>query len=246
MCHWPAAGGALQEPVAGTQGVIEPPRSEDELLARARALGGRKLADIAADLGTTAPPDLRHHKGWVGNLVERALGATAASRAEPDFVALGIECKTLPVDGRGKPVESTFVCTVPLHEVGEVPWERSRVRKKLAHVLWVVVQGDRAIAVGERRVGAALLWQPSPDQEQALRDDWEELAGIIGLGDIEAITGRLGRFLQVRPKAADSKVRRRSIDTEGEMIETLPRGFYLRATFTAGILQEHFVVAGRG
>jgi DNA mismatch repair protein MutH len=224
--------------------VVEPPRSEAELLNRARALAGRRLADIAADQGTTAPPDLRHHKGWVGQLVERALGATAGSRAAPDFLELGIELKTLPVDLRGKPVESTFVCTVPLTEVGEVPWERSRVRCKLAQVLWVVVQGERAIPVGDRQVGAALLWTPSAAQERALQDDWEELAGIIGLGDIETINGRIGQFLQVRPKAAHSRVRQRSIDTEGEMIQTLPRGFYLRATFTAALLQEHFSLSG--
>ena len=229
--------------MAGKGRAVQPPGSEAELIDRARALAGRLLADIAADQGTTAPPDLRHHKGWVGQLVEQALGATAGSRAAPDFLELGIELKTLPVDSRGKPVESTFVCTVPLDQVGEVPWERSRVRCKLAHVLWVVVQGERAIPVGERTVGAALLWRPSAAQERALQDDWEELAGIIGLGDIESINGRIGQFLQVRPKAAHSRVRRRSIDTEGEMIETLPRGFYLRATFTAAILQEHFTVA---
>ncbi len=230
--------------MAAKEHAVDPPRDEAELLARARALAGRRLAEIAADQRVTAPPDLRHHKGWVGQLIERALGATAASRAVPDFIELGIELKTLPVDRRGRPVESTFVCTVPLAEVGEVPWERSRVRGKLAHVLWVVVQGERAITVGDRQVGAALLWRPTAAQEQALKDDWEELAGIIALGDIETITGRLGQFLQVRPKAAHSRVRRRSIDTEGEMIETLPRGFYLRATFTASILQEHFALPG--
>ena len=71
---------------------------------------------------------------------------------------------------------------------------------------------------------------------------WEELAGIIGRGDIESITGRLGKYLQVRPKAAHGGVRTRSIDAEGGMIATLPRGFYLRTTFTAAILRDNFVL----
>lgn len=224
-------------------GVREPPATEPELLLRAQALGGRSLGDLAAELGVAVPPDLLRAKGWVGQLVERALGSTAASRAAPDFEDLGVELKTLPVDAAGKPVESTFVCTIALHDVGEVSWEASRVRCKLDRVLWVVVEGTRRIPVGARRIGAALLWSPTPEQDAALRADYEELAGRIGRGDIESITAHLGEHLQVRPKAAHGGVRRRVIDAEGAMDTTLPRGFYLRTSFTAAILREHFAVS---
>ncbi len=217
-----------------------PPASEQELLARAHDLAGRSFAEVAASVGMTAPANLLHHKGWVGHLIERALGATAASRDEPDFAELGIELKTLPVDMEGKPRETTFVATVPLGEIGEIPWERSRVWRKLARVLWVPIQGERHIPVPQRRIGSALLWSPTAEQEAALRHDWEELAGIIGRGDIESINARLGVHLQVRPKAANASVRTRSTDAEGTMIETLPRGFYLRTSFTAAILRAHF------
>jgi DNA mismatch repair protein MutH len=116
------------------------------------------------------------------------------------------------------------------------------VRRKLARVMWVPVLGDRALPVAERRVGAALLWSPSREEEDDLRYDWEELAGIIGRGDVESINARIGRYLQVRPKAANASVRRRSIDAEGVTIETMPRGFYLRTSFTARILAEHFAL----
>jgi len=221
---------------------VPPPQSEAEVVARADALAGRSLAEVAADHDVPVPPNLRRHKGWVGQLIERALGADAASRDEPDFRAIGVELKTIPVNRHGKPCETTFVATIPLGEIGEQPWERSRVRRKLARVLWVPVQGERAMPVAVRRIGAALLWSPTSQQEAALRYDWEELAGIIGRGDIESVSGRLGRYLQVRPKAANASVRRRSIDTEGTLIETLPRGFYLRTSFTAAILRDHFAL----
>jgi DNA mismatch repair protein MutH len=223
---------------------VAPPENVAQLLERARALEGRHLGELATSLGLEAPPNLKRHKGWVGQLVERLLGADAASRDEPDFRGLGIELKTLPIDRRGVPCESTFVCTVPLHEVGETAWSESRVRRKLAHVLWVVVQGDRDVPVPRRRVGAALLWQPNAEQERALAADWEEIAGRIGRGDIESISARLGQFLQMRPKAAHSRVRMRAIDAEGELTMTLPRGFYLRAKFTHAIVRRHFVAPG--
>jgi DNA mismatch repair protein MutH len=209
-------------------------------MQRARALSGRTLGALALDHGLEAPPDLRHAKGFAGQLVERALGASAGSRSEPDFRALGVELKTLPVSSSGKPCESTFVCTIALADIGSSEWDTSIVRKKLARVLWVPLEGERRIAPGDRRIGEPLLWSPDPEEEAALRFDWEELAGVIGRGDVEAVTGHLGRFLQVRPKARDSRSRRRGTDTEGAFFSTLPRGFYLRASFTAGLLAKHY------
>lgn len=221
---------------------VPAPRSESELLERARGLAGSTLGQLASRFGLEAPPDLRRAKGWVGTLMESALGATASSRAAPDFEALGIELKTIPVGASGVPVESTFVCTIPIAEVGDVEWADSRVRRKLARVLWIPVEGQRELSVAERHVGSPLLWSPSEDDERALRLDWEELAGIIGRGHVESLTAHVGQVLQVRPKAASSRSRRRGIDEEGVSFATLPRGFYLRAKFTAGILQRHFVL----
>ncbi len=87
------------------------------------------------------------------------------------------------------------------------------------------------------------MWSPSPADEADLRADWEELAGIIGRGGIESLSARLGRYLQVRPKAASSRVRRRAIDDEGVITATLPRGFYLRTSFTARLVREHLALA---
>jgi len=221
---------------------VDPPANESALLERARACAALTLNALAAQLQTAAPLDLRRAKGWVGSLFELALGATAKSRAAPDFEALGVELKTLPVTLRGQPLETTFVCTIPLARMAEVEWEQSRVRKKLRRVLWVPVEGTRTTPVGERRIGTALLWSPTPEEERDLRFDWEELAGMIGGGRVEEITGHLGRYLQVRPKARDSHARRLGMGSDGARISTLPRGFYLRTTFTARILSRHFAL----
>lgn len=221
---------------------LAPPANEAELMARARALSGVSLSQVAEQFSMRAPPDLRRAKGFVGALIERALGASAGSRAAPDFEALGIELKTLPVDARGRALESTFVCTIPLTEIGEVEWASSRVRRKLNRVLWVPVEGERRIAVAERRIGEPLLWALPAESEALLRFDWEELAGIIGRGDVETITGHIGRCLQIRPKARNSHARRRGIDVDGARFAALPRGFYLRSSFTSEILRQNYAL----
>ena len=81
---------------------VNPPSTEQELLARARDLAGKTLGELAWKHGRSVPKDLRRAKGWFGQLIEETLGATAASLAEPDFQQLGIELKTIPI-GRLRP-----------------------------------------------------------------------------------------------------------------------------------------------
>ncbi|HDR0673493.1 TPA: DNA mismatch repair endonuclease MutH [Pasteurella multocida] len=220
------------------------PQTEQELLQRAQAIAGLRFADLAQSLHMPVPPDLKRDKGWVGMLIETALGATAGSKAEQDFAHLGIELKTLPINAQGMPLETTFVSLAPLTQNVGVSWENSHVRYKLSKVLWILVEGERQIPLSERRVGQPILWQPSAQQELRLKRDWEELMEYISLGKLEQINATLGEVLQLRPKGANSKALTRGIGKHGEMIDTLPLGFYLRKTFTAEILQQFLLGTG--
>ena len=60
----------------------------------------------------------------------------------------------------------------------------------------------------------------------------------IVLGKLDQITARLGDVLQLRPKGANSKALTKGIGKNGEIIDTLPLGFYLRKAFTHEILQQ--------
>jgi len=217
---------------------LAPPRDLAELRARAASLAGRSLAELSARFGASSGPMLRR-KGKTGQLIERALGASAGSRPVPDFRELGIELKTIPVDAQGQPRESTFVCTIGLADAEYAEWSSSSVRQKLAHVLFVPIHGERAEGRElHARVGEPLFWQPTAEQESILRADFDDLMGMIALGRIELLTARLGRWLQVRPKAAHGRVRTRAYGPEDEPIATIPRGFYLRARFTCALLRD--------
>lgn len=219
-----------------------PPEDEASLLARAQDLAGLPMETLAARAGLPMPADLKRDKGWVGMLLEWHLGASAGSKAEQDFAHLGIELKTIPIDAQGKPLETTFVCVAPLTGNSGVTWLTSHVRHKLARVLWIPVEGGREIPLRERRVGAPLLWSPDAEEDEMLRQDWEELMDMIVLGRVEQITARHGAWLQIRPKAANSKALTEGIGDQGQPIMTLPRGFYLKKSFTGPLLARHFLL----
>ena len=215
---------------------VSPPTSTAELMQRCQQLAGKTVASVAAELGWTVPENLSQHKGWLGQLLECYLGADAGNQAEPDFTRLGIELKTLPLDANGRPKESTYVCTVSLTGQAAMHWRDSWVRRKLSHVLWLPVEADPAIPLAERYIGLGWLWQPNEQQMQILQQDWEELMDRLLQGEQAELSAREGQFLQIRPKAAHSRIMARSIDSDGVADFSNPRGFYLRTTFTSDLL----------
>ena len=213
------------------------PQTLEQLLFQAQSIAGLTFGELADELHIPVPPDLKRDKGWVGMLLERALGATAGSKAEQDFSHLGVELKTLPINAEGYPLETTFVSLAPLVQNSGVKWENSHVRHKLSCVLWMPIEGSRHIPLRERHIGAPILWKPTAEQERQLKQDWEELMDLIVLGKLDQITARIGEVMQLRPKGANSRAVTKGIGKNGEIIDTLPLGFYLRKEFTAQILK---------
>ena len=212
------------------------PQTLEQLLSQAQSIAGLTFGELADELHIPVPPDLKRDKGWGGMLLERALGATAGSKAEQDFSHLGVELKTLPINAEGYPLETTFVSLAPLVQNSGVKWENSHVRHKLSCVLWMPIEGSRHIPLRERHIGAPILWKPTAEQERQLKQDWEELMDLIVLGKLDQITARIGEVMQLRPKGANSRAVTKGIGKNGEIIDTLPLGFYLRKEFTAQIL----------
>ena len=217
----------------------QPPESETELLSRCRDLAGKSLGRVAAELNIAVPASRARAKGWAGQLIERYLGASAASQPEPDFLSLGIELKTIPVNRRGRARESTFVCMAPMTDASGLRWSDSTVRRKLNRVLWVPIEADPGILPSHSRTGNAFLWSPSPEQAGILRDDWEELIEMLCFGEFDKVSAKHGKYLQIRPKAASSASLVRTTLADGAAGLTLPRGFYLRTRFTNMLLEEY-------
>jgi len=211
------------------------PGSLAELRLRAEALMGFTVGELAAALRMEVPQSNLRSKGFIGQLVERALGADPKAGPRPDFVDLGVELKTIPVNPEGKPTETTFCCSIKMAQADRERWEESRLRLRLQRVLWVPVESARLASLGERRIGRAVLWSPTFEQSALLRSDWEDLMGAIGSGRGGTLTAREGEVLHVRPKAANASVRTMAPGGEGVQL-TLPLGFYLRTSFTGAIL----------
>lgn len=216
--------------------MISPPESEKILLARCRQLAGLSFGQLATHLNVVIPQTPSQRKGWAGMAIELFLGADAGSKACPDFSRLGIELKTIPLSVTGYPAESTFITSISLLTIHQETWDTSVCYSKLKKVLWVPLEDDEKIPFSHRRIGQALLWSPTTEQMSTLAADWEHLTTLIATGYLEDIDATIGQYLQIRPKAANARSLCFGIDSEGNKIKTLPRGFYLRSLFTQQIV----------
>lgn len=212
--------------------------TEADLLARCQSIEGITFAQLAKISGLVLPETPNQRKGWLGVAVEKVLGADAGNRALPDFIQLGVELKTIPINHLGKPAESTFVTSIPLLTLHQQTWRTSHCYRKLKRVLWIPVEGDLRLIYAHRRIGQAFLWSPSPEDEAILEQDWQMLSQMMSMGALADIHAGLGTYLQVRPKAASGQALCYGYDEEGQKVLTLPRGFYLRSQFTARILER--------
>ena len=210
-----------------------PPQSLAELRVRAEALESRSVAEVVKALGVSLPEDAKKAKGYVGQLAEAALGADPRAFDGPDFPALGVELKTIPLRPDGTPAESTFCCSITMETADRQRWESSRLRRRLQCVLWLPVEASSVAALPDRRFGKCVLWQPSESELALLEADWHDLIGAIGAG--AGPSAHEGKVLQVRPKAASSR-ERVVAPSESGVKPALPLGFYLRTSFTRRIL----------
>lgn len=219
-----------------------PPSTIEQLNQRTAEIAGKTLGELAQFYQIKIPEDLRVQKGWQGQFIERCLGADAGNESRPDFSLLDIELKTLPIDLHGKVQESTYVCVVDLGNSLGAQWHQSPVYHKLKHVLWVPIAQQSGAPISQSIIATPFLWQMTSEQEYKIRTDWEDAMELISVGKVHQLNAKLGDILQVRPKAANSRVLTKVVDEKGHNAQTLPRGFYLRAKFTQGLIHRHLRV----
>lgn len=216
---------------------ITPPDTVTILQSRAKQIAQRSIGELANKFSIQLPKNMSSSKGLVGQIIEIVLGADANNKPIPDFTKLGIELKTIPLDSSKKVIETTYVCTAPIPPKDKI-FEESVVFKKLSHVLWVPYMTDKQSELKDYRILNPVLWHPSCDEIDNLKQDWEELSEMLSLGLFGQISSHFGKALQLRPKAANSKQLINVLDEFDNIVKIVPKGFYLRKKFTQNLLEN--------
>jgi DNA mismatch repair protein MutH len=219
-----------------TQHFCTIPTSQAQLQVLIANLQNRTVGSVARELNIQIPAIPTKTKGLVGQLVERYLGVANNNVASVDLAELGIELKTIPVNAALKPLESTYVCTVESNQRA-LTWQDSWVCKKLNKVLWVPILIKPQSPLGDNIILEPIMWQPSPEINAILEQDFRELMDLFYLGQASLLTAKYGTYLHIRPKAANSHMVVDYLDSNNVYTKIVPKGFYLRTQLTKQIMQ---------
>ncbi|MFC6276403.1 DNA mismatch repair protein MutH [Psittacicella hinzii] len=215
-----------------------PPQTWSQLLTYVQALVGKTVEQIADKHQVELIDSLKLNRGWLGNLIEIALGASAGSKPTQDFIDLGLELKTLAINENGKVKSDIFISSLPLNSYMLQDWQLSHVLYKLKRILFIPVENNPEIPLAQRRIGKGFIWSPNAQQLATLEADWKSIMEIITQRDFTALKSNLGSALCVRVKALNTQQSNTFNDIDLHSINLPPLSFYLRRNFVNEILQS--------
>jgi DNA mismatch repair protein MutH len=174
------------------------PLTRQRALTRFQALIGCDLSDLARHYRIPTHRAGRLNKGWAGHTLERHLGAALNSRQEPDFHGWELKGVALRFDETGTPraKETMAITMVNAAHIVATPFAQSHLRQKLRRMLvvgWVATQGSAVIVCAEPVNLPSFV-------EQLVKADYELIRGLLRVYGPDALTGRIGEWVQTRPK----------------------------------------------
>ena len=199
-------------------------------LTRRRALTelqhliGCELCDLARHYGVATHDRGRLNKGWAGLTLERHLGTPPNSRQQPDFSGWELKGVALEFDATGAPrAKETMAITMlsPSHVIA-TPFARSHLRRKLRRMLvvgWVAESTGQASA----RIVCVERFNLLPHIEALVKADYDLIRGLLRVYGPSALSGRVGEWVQTRPKGAGHGSTTRAFYARQKLIDLILR-----------------------
>lgn len=193
-------GAAVGEQLAFT--APAPTLTRPDALRRLAGLVGRDLRALAPLYGVTFERDGQRNKGWAGQVVERFLGLPPDAFQRPDFGDW--ELKVVPIheraDGVLVPRETMAITMFNEDDLERLGFDESHLLEKLRRQVVVA----RIFLGPEEPRSLVLACVPFDLDDPALLTeiaaDYEEIRWVARTSGLPALTARIGRWVQPRPK----------------------------------------------
>ncbi|MBN2267237.1 MAG: hypothetical protein JW725_02745 [Candidatus Babeliaceae bacterium] len=188
------------------------------------AIIGQDLRQLAEKYEVTVFKDGKKNKGWAGHVIERHLGIPINSSQAPNFGSW--ELKTVSLkrlqNGQLTIKETMAITMIDLYNVVRTPFSESHLLAKMRKILI-------AARIWEsQREESSLLYSvtefdlDNPQTYQQVERDYNLVRDTIINEGFEALTGRMGVYIQPRTKGAGHG--------------SISRAFYARTPFLKCII----------
>lgn len=164
------------------------------------------------------------NKGWAGHVLERHLGLPLNSSQSPNFGSWELKtlCLRRLVNGKLTIKETMAITMIDPYNVERTPFEQSHLLNKLTKIviparIWISKREDSSILYGiyDFEIGKSEIYEQIKEDYELVRDT------IINKG-FQALTGKMGKYIQPR--------------TKGPGHGSTSRAFYARTSFLKHII----------
>lgn len=197
----------------------------NDAITKLNMLKGKDLRQLAEEYQVTVFRDGKKNKGWAGHVIERYLGLPINSAQSPNFGSW--ELKTLSLrhlrSGSLTIKETMAITMIDPFNVRNTPFEDSHLLSKMKKILmlsriWENQNEESSIVHGVHTfdIENEIIYSQ-------IKQDYELVRNTIINDGFEALTGRMGTFIQPRTKGAGHG--------------SVSRAFYARVPFLKQIVE---------
>jgi DNA mismatch repair protein MutH len=200
------------------------PLTRPRALTQLKELVGCDLHDLARHYSIPTHFDGRLNKGWAGQTLERHLGMALNSRQQPDFHDWELKGVSLSFDRTGMPRarETMAVTMFTPAQVIATPFAQSHLRQKLRRMLVVGWVADARKKASATIVCVEPFNLPS-HIEALVKADYDLIRGLLRVYGPQGVTGRVGDWVQARPKGPGAGSTSRAFYARQRLIDLILR-----------------------
>lgn len=190
-------------------------------LDRLKELIGQDLRQLADELGVVVWHNGKMEKGWAGHVVERYLGLPLNSSRIPNLGSWELKVLPMKINAKGEwvPKETMAITMLDPVEVEKTPFEKSHLYMKLRKLIVVL----RAREDNEETHSTCMDICSFDLQEtvlyQRVAKDYGEIQRAIKENGFEALTGRIGTYIQPRTKGTGHGSTSRAFYAKKKLLE---------------------------
>lgn len=173
-----------------------------EAIDRLKRIIGQDLRRLADDYGITVFREGRKNKGWAGHVIERVLGLPLSSAQAPNFGSWELKLCSLKrlQDGSLTVKETMAITMIDPYNVENTEFENSHLLAKLrkaviAARIWVSQKEESSILHS-----VTTFDLDDPQVYNQVKDDYDLVRNTIISDGFQALTGKMGVFIQPRTK----------------------------------------------
>ena len=190
-----------------------------EAIEKLKKLIGKDLHQLAREYGIPIyHPNGKVNKGWAGHLFEKYLGLPRNSSRRPNLGSW--ELKSIPLkykkDGELTFKETMAITMINENDVLKNEFEESHLLKKLRSIVVIARVVGKSVD-DPSYVHSVVEFNLEGDLYNAVKEDYDLIRRTIKEKGFDALTGKMGRYIQPR--------------TKGRGHGSTTRAFYARTKF---------------